>query len=75
MNDGNNDDSSLSTLVPTIDTGFDFASDPLIPTQFFNQVTPSILSMSNSILSTSAESSVKGCDVTSHDSSSLLKFL
>ena len=47
-------------------------NEPLIPTKIVNPVMPSIPSMSNDILNTSTESTIKECDVTIDDLSSFI---
>ena len=61
-NRNNNSDITASAIDSA---GFDIMRESLIPTKIINPVTPSISSISNRILSTSAETSTK-----EHDNSS-----
>ena len=58
----NDDNDSGMTVVSAHATGFEIMSEPLIPVHIIDPFMPSILSMSNNILSTSAESATKEHD-------------
>ena len=61
-----NDNNINSDIVASAfySDGFDFTSEPLIPTQIINPEIPSIPSMPNRIISTSAEITKNDHDVT-----------